>query len=109
MAELLFPVEFHNEIPETPENLLPLQQEVETHLAKLAQGNDDISNVIVNVKRPAQGRNTPYVHEITIMVYMDGENVVVNEKGELLDGTLRKALDVMDRQVRTQREKRRGL
>lgn len=106
MAELNFTVEFHDNLDEgLPESVMQITYD---GLEKITRGNDDISHALVNFKQPAHGRESSYVYEVTIRLYMDGEDVVVTEKGQILDGTLREVLDVTERQVNKQREKKRG-
>ncbi len=107
MAELNFTVEFHDDLDDgLPESIMQMTYD---GLEKIARGNDDISHVLANFKLPVQGRETQYAYEVTLRLYMDGEDVIVTEMGQILDGTLREALDVVERQVQKQRDKKRGM
>ncbi|MBK8023548.1 MAG: hypothetical protein IPK19_19465 [Chloroflexi bacterium] len=101
-----FTVEFHDEleggIPE------PIVDQVYDGLNRVARGVNDISHAMVNVKIPAQNRATNYVYEVTIRLWMDGNDATVTEKGEMLDGTLGAALDALERNVKEVRERKRG-
>ncbi|MDX2162492.1 MAG: HPF/RaiA family ribosome-associated protein [bacterium] len=105
--ELIFTVEFHDEL----EGGLPdaIREQALDGLRKAARGVDDISHALVNIKKPAQKRDTAYLYEITVRLWMDGEDVVATETGEILDGTLRNVMDVIDRQVKKQRDRKRGI
>lgn len=104
MEEVNFTVEFHDEI----EGGLPahITQQVYEGLRKASRGRDDISHALVNVKMPAQKRETQVVYEVTVRLYMDGNDVVATEFGQTLEGTVGAAFDVIDRQVKKQRDRK---
>lgn len=58
-----FPVEFNNEIDEVKESENEYYTLAVDRLSKLAEGHNDISGGVVNLKQPAQGHQTSYVYE----------------------------------------------
>lgn len=103
-----FPIEFNNEV----DNVKKSENEIYTlavnRLSKLAEGHTDISGAVVNLKQPAQGRETAYIFEVTIVLYMGSEDIAATEKKEQLQAALDGALDAAERQVRERRKQQRG-
>jgi ribosome-associated translation inhibitor RaiA len=103
-----FPVEFNNEIDDVKKSENQNYSLAVDRLSKLAEGHNDISGGVVNLKQPAQGRDTSYIYEVTIVVYMGSDHIAATEKGEQLQSTLVGALDAVERQVRGRREQQRN-
>jgi ribosome-associated translation inhibitor RaiA len=102
-----FPVEFNNEIDEVKKSENEYYTLTVDRLSKLAEGHNDISGGVVNLKLPAQGRQTSYVYEVTIIVYMGSDHIAATEKGKQVKSTLDGALDAVERQVRERRKQQR--
>lgn len=103
-----FPIEFNNEIDEIKKSENDFYTLAVDRLSKLAEGHNDISGGMVNFKQPAQGHQTPYVYEVTIVVYMGSNHIAATEKGEHFQATLDGALDAVERQVRERRTQERN-
>lgn len=103
-----FPIEFNNELDDVKKSENEFYTLAVDRLGKLAEGHTDISGAVVNFKQPAQGRETTYAHEVTIVVYMGSEHVAATEKGEQFRATLDGALDAVERQVREGRKQQRN-
>lgn len=99
-----FPIEFNNEVDDVKKSENEFYTLAAERLSELAQGHTDIAGAMVNLKQPAQGRETPHIYEVTIVVYMQPENMAATEKGEHLRNTLSGALDAIERQVREYRK-----
>jgi ribosome-associated translation inhibitor RaiA len=103
------PIEFNNEFNEIKQSENDLYTLASERLNLLAGDHNDISGGVVNFKQPAQGRQTPYIYEVTIVLYMMGsEQIAATEKGEHIDATLDGALDAVEHQVRKIRTQERG-
>ncbi len=102
-----FPIEFNNEIDDVKKSENEIYTLAVDRLSKLAEGHGDISGGMVNLKQPAQGHQTSYIYEVTIVVYMDSDNIAATEKGEQFQSTLDGALDAVERQVRERRIQQR--
>jgi hypothetical protein len=70
MDEANFPIEFNNEIDDVKKSENEFYTLAVDRLSKLAEGHNDISGGVVNLKQPAQGHQTSYIYEVTIVVYM---------------------------------------
>lgn len=81
-----------------------LQEYTREQLLELAQDHTDIIGASVAVERPAH-RETPFIYQARIVVYMRPDNVVGTEKGDSPETALRGALRAVERQVRKKREK----
>jgi ribosome-associated translation inhibitor RaiA len=103
-----FPVEFNNEIDDVMKSENEYYTLAVDRLSKLAEGHNDISGAAVNLKQPAQGRQTAHVYEVTIIVYMGSDHIAATEMGEQFKSTLDGALDAVERQVRERRTKQRN-
>ncbi len=103
-----FPIEFNNEVDDVKKSENEFYTLAVKRLNKLAEGHTDISGAVVNFKQPAQGRETAYIYEVTIVVYMGPKNIAATEKSEQFEATLDGALDAVERQVREHREKQRN-
>ena len=108
MDNVNFPVEFNNEADDIKKSEHELYALAVERLSKVADGHTDISGAVVNLKKPAQGRGTDYIHEVTIVVYMGTDKIASTENGEQLRGTLDGALDALERQVRERRKQQRN-
>jgi ribosome-associated translation inhibitor RaiA len=108
MNKANFPIEFNNEIDDVQKSQNEFYTLAVDRLSKLAEGHDDISGGAVNFKQPAQGRETSYIYEVTIVVYMGSDHIAATEKGEQFLATLDGALDAIERQVRERRTQERS-
>lgn len=95
-----FPVEFNNEIDDVKKSENQIYTLAVDRLSKLAEGHNDISGGVVNLKQPSQGQQTSSIFEVTIVVYMGSDHIAATEKGEQFQSTLDGALDAVERQVR---------
>ena len=108
MDKTNFPIEFNNEIDDVKKSENDYYTLAVDRLSKLAEGHNDISGGVVNLKQPAKGHQQPYFYEVTIVLYMGSEQVVATEKGELIQSTLDGALDAVERQVHENRKQLRN-
>jgi ribosome-associated translation inhibitor RaiA len=108
MDRVSFPIEFSNEIDDVKKSENKNYTLAVDRLSKLAEGHNDISGGVVNLKQPAKGHQTPYIYEVTIVVYMGSENFAATEKGENFQSTLDGALDAVERQVYERRKQQRN-
>ncbi|HET9907743.1 MAG TPA: HPF/RaiA family ribosome-associated protein [Anaerolineales bacterium] len=108
MDEDNFPIEFNNEIDDVKKSENEYYTLAVDRLSKLAEGHNDISGGVVNLKQPAQGHQTPYIYEVTIVVYRGSDHIAATEKGEQFESTLDGALDAVERQVRESRKQQRN-
>lgn len=108
MDRVNFPVEFNNEIDDVKKSENEFYTLAVDRLSKLAEGHNDISGGVVNLKQPAQGRQTSHIYEVTIVVYMGSDHIAATEKGEQFQATLNGALDAVERQVRERRQQQRN-
>jgi ribosome-associated translation inhibitor RaiA len=108
MDAVNFPIEFNNELDDVKKSENEFYTLAVDRLNKLADGHNDISGAVVNFKQPAGGRETSYIHEVTIVVYMGSHNIAATEKSEQFQSTLDGALDAVERQVRERRKQQRN-
>jgi ribosome-associated translation inhibitor RaiA len=108
MDKANFPIEFNNEIDDVKKSENEFYTLAVDRLSKLAEGHNDISGGVVNLKQPAQGRQTSHIYEVTIVVYMGADHIAATEKGEQFQATLNGALDAVERQVRERRKQQRN-
>jgi ribosome-associated translation inhibitor RaiA len=78
--------------------------ETESRLRKLAEGRTDMVGAAVAVEELSHDQ-TPHSYRARVVVYIRPENIAAEEQGETLEGTLKEALEVIERQVRQRREK----
>ena len=107
MDRVNFPIEFNNEIDDVKKSENEIYTLAVDRLSKLSEGHNDISGGVVNLKQPAQGHQTPYIYEVTVVVYMETDHIAATEKGEQFQSTLDGALDAVERQVRERRKQQR--
>lgn len=108
MDKANFPIEFNNEIDDVKKSENEFYTLAVDRLSKLAEGHNDISGAAVNLKQPAQGRQTSYVFEVTIIVYMGSNHIAATEIGEQFQSALDGALDAVEKQVRERRKQQRN-
>jgi ribosome-associated translation inhibitor RaiA len=108
MDKANFPIEFNNEIDDVKKSENDIYTLAVDRLSKLAEGHNDISGAVVNLKQPAKEHQTSYINEVTIVVYMGSDNIAATEKGEQFQATLNGALDAVERQVRERRTQQRN-
>ena len=108
MDRAKFPLEFNNEIDDVKKNENEYYTLAVDRLSKLAEGHSDMSGAAVNFKQPAKEHQTPYVYEVTIVVYMGSNHIAATEKGEQFQSTLDGALDAVERQVHERRKQERN-
>jgi len=105
MDKTNFPIEFNNEIDDVKKSENEFYTLTVDQLSKLAEGYNDISGAVINLKQPAQGH---HIYEVTIVVYMGSDHIAATEKGKKLQSTLDGALDAVERQVRERRNQQRN-
>ena len=108
MDKANFPIEFNNEIDDVKKSENEFYTLAVDRLSKLAEGHNDISGGVVNLKQPAQGHQISHIYEVTIVVYMGSDHIAATEKGEQFQSTLNGALDAVERQVRERRKQQRN-
>jgi len=108
MDNASFPIEFNNEIDDVKESENESYALVVHRLSKLAEGHNDISGGVVNLKQPAKGHQTSYIYEVTIVVYTGSDHIAATEKGEQIQSTLDSALDAVERLVHERRKQQRN-
>ncbi len=108
MDKANFPIEFNNEIDDVKKSENKFYTLAVDRLSKLAEGHNDISGGVVNLKQPAQGHQISHIYEVTIVVYMGSDHIAATEKGAQLQSTLNGALDAVERQVRERRKQQRN-
>jgi ribosome-associated translation inhibitor RaiA len=108
MDKVNFPIEFNNEIDSVKKSENEIYTLAVDRLSKLAEGHNDISGGVVNLKQPAKGHQTSYLYEVTIVVYMGSDHIAATEKGKQFQSTLDGALDAVERQVHERRDQQRN-
>jgi ribosome-associated translation inhibitor RaiA len=108
MDRATFPIEFNNEIDDMKKSENQFFTLAADRISDLAQDHNDISGAMVNFKLPAKERETAYIYEITIVLYMGSDHIAATEKGEHFAATLNGALDAVERQVREHRKQQRN-
>jgi ribosome-associated translation inhibitor RaiA len=108
MDKANFPIEFNNEIDDVKKSENESYTLAVDRLSKLAEGHNDISGAMVNFKLPAKERQTAYIYEITIVLYMGSDHIASTEKGENFDATLNGALGAVEHQVRERRKQQQN-
>jgi ribosome-associated translation inhibitor RaiA len=103
-----FPIEFSNELDDVKKSENEFYTLAVDRISILAEGHDDISGAVVNFKQPAKAHQTSYIYEVTIVLYMESDQVVSTEKGEQFQATLDGALDAVEHQVREHRKQQRN-
>lgn len=96
-----FDFEFYSELPNLSDDL---RLKVQNRLKKLAGGKRDMTGASVAIEPIAHGE-TPHFYQARIVAYIKPENIVAVEKGENVEVALKGALDAVERQVRSRREK----
>lgn len=103
-----FPIEFHVE-PEIGDDIeKALYVEAEDRLRKLAKNHTDITGAAVDVTQPAEGRETPYIYKVNVVVYARPSTIAAVEKHMEVDVALRGALKAAERQIRDKRDQLRN-
>ena len=108
MDKVNFPIEFNNEIDDVKKSENDIYTLAVDRLSELAEGHNDISGAVVNLKQPAKEHQTVYINEVTIVVYMGSDHIAATEKGEQFQSTLDGALNSVERQVRERRKQQRN-
>lgn len=103
-----FPIEFNNELDDVKKNENEFYTLAVDRLSKLAEGHNDISDAVVNFKRPAKEHQTSYIYEVTIVLYMGSHHIAATEKGGQFRSTLDGALNAVEHQVRELRKQQRN-
>jgi ribosome-associated translation inhibitor RaiA len=107
MDGVSFPIEFNNEVDDVKKSENEFYTLAVDRLSDLAEGHNDISGAVVNLKRPAKEHQTAYINEVTIVVYMGSDHIAATKKGEQFQATLDDALDAVERQVHERRKQQR--
>jgi hypothetical protein len=108
MDRATFPIEFNNEIDDVKKSENQFFTLAADRISDLAQGHNDISGAMVNFKMPAKERQTAYIYEITIVLYMGSDHIASTEKGKNFESTLNGALGAVEYQVRERRKQQRN-
>lgn len=103
--KLDFTFEFYSEVS-LPYSKTDLRADAERELRELAAEHDDIIGASVAIEE-LTGSATPHRYQVRIVVYSRPEYIAGVEKGQSPKVALRQALDVVERQVREQRERLR--
>ena len=101
MSRLDFHIEFHDERTKMSGTL---KDQAETRLRALAADRNDLIGASIGVEELAQDE-TPHIYRARVVAYIRPENIVAVEKADALDVALKRALEVVERQVRRRREK----
>ena len=108
MDQANFPIEFNNEVDDVKKSENEFYALASDRLSKLSEGHNDVSGAVINLKRPAQGRESEYIYEVTIVLYMGSDHIAATEKSGQLRATLDGALDAVERQVQERRTQQRN-
>ena len=108
MDTVNFPIEFNNELDDVKKSENEFYTLAVDRLSKLSEGHNDISDAVVNFKQPAKERQTSYIYEVTIVLYMGSDHIAATEKGEHFQSTLEGALAAAEHQVRELRKQQRN-
>ena len=108
MDKTNFPIEFNNELDDMKKSENETYTQAVERLSQLAEGHNDISGGVVNLKQPSQGHETSYIYEVTIVLYMGSDHIAATEKGEQFQSALSGALDAVERQVHERRTQARN-
>lgn len=98
-----FPIEFKSDVADMDMDYYDM---IEDRLSLLARGHKDITGAAATLEQPAQGRETSYIFEASIVVYTRPNNVAASEKHEDPTVAMKGALDAVERQLREQRNRR---
>ncbi|MFP4321199.1 MAG: HPF/RaiA family ribosome-associated protein [Anaerolineales bacterium] len=98
-----FPVEFRAEGMQTDAQKADLYDYAEKELRNLAKGHTDITAANIDIKLPAEGRETNYIYEATVKLDVRPDNIVATEKEPNAYQALKGALKAAGRQVRDKR------
>lgn len=85
-----------------------LYVEAEDHIRAISQGHSDIIGAAVNLTKPSQGNEAPFIYEATVVLYARPENIAATEKQSSATEALKGALDAVERQIREKRDKYRN-
>lgn len=103
-----FPIEFHfNDFEVTEQTAADLYTIADDTLRDLAKGHTDITGAAIDIQKPAEGKHTDYIYEVSIVVYHRPNNIAATEKHKELVAALKGALKAMVRQVREERARLR--
>jgi len=107
MSEELNVVDFDFEFFSEIEGLdVDLIAEAEKRLREMASGHDDMIGASVAMEE-LTGEETSRLYQARVVAYIRPENIAAVEKNTTPEGTLRGALDALERQVREKRERLR--
>lgn len=82
--------------------------EAENRLQELAGDHNDMVGAAINVRQPAKSPETPFIYEVTVVVYTRPEHIAATKKEAEPMLALKEALSAVERQVRQKREKLRA-
>lgn len=80
--------------------------QADSTLRELASGHSDLTGAAINVRQPAYAE-TPFLHEVTVVVYSRPEHIAATAKEADPITALNDSLSAVERQVRERREKLR--
>ncbi len=103
MSQTDFSYEFTTNIEE-PDEQMGIY--AEASLLELAEGHTDMIGAAVTIEE-LTGAETPHSYRARIVVYMRPRNTVAEEKDDNPMAALQKALAIIERQIRENRDKLR--
>lgn len=106
LNELDFTIEFNGEgLGDQLESAMFL--EADSRLRELAADHNDLTGAAINVRQPAKQAETPFIYEVTVVVYARPEHMAATKKEADPMIALNDALSALERQVREKRDKLR--
>lgn len=84
-----------------------LRTEAEVRLRKLTKGHTDLTGASIIIENVDKAAATPYLYRARVVVYTRPEYINGSNEADTAITALKGALDVVERQVREQREKLR--
>jgi len=81
-----------------------LKEKARRRMLALAEGHNDLIGASVALERPAH-RESAFIYEARVVAYIRPDNVVAVQKADSAETALDAALDAVERQVRSMRDK----
>jgi ribosome-associated translation inhibitor RaiA len=101
MGALDFHLEFHSDVEPLEDALIA---EADRRLRALTEGHDDMVGAAVGVEE-LTGGETPHRYQVRVVAYIKPDNIVGVEKADAVETALKGALDAVERQVSTHRDR----
>lgn len=98
-----FEFEFYNEVEHLDE---AMREQAEQKLRDLAEGHTDMIGASVAVEEIAESETTK-LYQARVIAFIKPKNVVGVEKDRHVEPAIRGALEVVERQIRQLRDKKR--